>query len=86
MACILQPKCNFLHVYLKCLLPVDTVDAELKVKMMQGIHAFRQDRTSQVIKCNPWSTRLCPYPTLVGKMKTYLELEGRLGPNPRPLC
>ena len=52
---------------------------------MQGIHTFRQDRTSQVIKYNPWSTRLCPYLSLVRKMKTYRELEGRLGPKPRSL-
>ena len=74
-----------LHSYLKCLLPVEKVDVELKVKMIQGIHTLRQDRTSQVIKCNLWSTRLCLYPSLVRKMKTYLELEGRLGPKPRPL-
>ena len=84
MARILHPECNFLHGYLKCLLPVETVDVELKVKMMQGIHTFKQDRTSQVIKCNPWSTRLCPDASLVRKMKTYLELEGRLCPTPRP--
>ena len=47
---------------------------------MQGIHTFRRDRTSQVIKCNSWSTRLCPYCSLVQKMRTYLELAGRLGP------
>ena len=84
MACILCPECNFLHGYLKCLLPMETVDMELKVKMMQSIHTIRQDRTSQVIKYNPCSTRLCLYPSLVRKMKTYLELEGRLGPKPRP--
>ena len=84
MACILCPKCNVLHSYLKCLLQVETVDIELKVKMMQGIHTFRQDRTSQVIECNPWSTRLCPYPSLVTKMKIYLELEGRLGLKTKP--
>ena len=38
MECILHPECNFLHSYLKCLLPAETVDVELKVKMMQGIH------------------------------------------------
>ena len=85
MACRLCPECNFLHSYLKCLLPAKIVDVELKVKMMQGIHTFKQDRTSQVIKCNPWSTRLHPYPSLVRKIKTYLELEGRLGPKPRLL-
>ena len=65
MACILRPECNFLHRYFRGQLPVETVDLEVKLKMMQGIHTFRRDRTSQVIRCNPWSTRLCPYPSLI---------------------
>ena len=80
MTCILCPECNFLHGYFRCQLPMETVDVELKVKTMQGIHMFRRDRTSQVIKCNPWSTRLHPYPSLIWKMRTYLKLEGRLSP------
>ena len=60
------------------------VDVEVKVKTMQGIHTFWTDRASQVIKCNHWSTRLHPYPSLIQKMKTYLELEGKIGPKPRP--
>ena len=50
---------------------------------MRGIHTSRRDRTTQVISCNPWSTRLCPYPSLIRKMKTYLELEGKLDPKPK---
>ena len=84
MAYVLCPEYNFLHGYLKCLSPVETVDVELKVKIMQGIHTFSQDRTFQVIKCNPWSTKLHPYPSLVRKIKTYLELEGEPGPKPSP--
>ena len=38
----------------------------------------------QVIKCNSWSIRLCSHPTIIKKMKTYLELEGKLGPKPQP--
>ena len=83
MACILKPECNFLHRYFRCLLPLETVDVEVKVKMMKGTHMFRRDRTTQVISCNPWSARLCPYPSLIRKMRTYLELEGNLGPKPR---
>ena len=41
MAYELCPKCSFLHGYLKYLLPAETVDVELKVKMMQVIHTFR---------------------------------------------
>ena len=84
MACILQPKCNFLHGFFRCLLPVDTVDVEVRITLMQGTHMFRRDRTCQVIECNPWSTRLCPNPTIIKKMKTYLEIQGKLGPKPQP--
>ena len=84
MACILHPECNFLHRYFMCQLPMETVDMEVKVKTMQGIHTFRRDGTSQVIKCNPCSTKLHPYPSLIQKKKIYLELEGRLGPKSRP--
>ena len=84
MACILRPECNFLNRYFRCLLPLETVDVEVKVKMIRGIHTFRRDRMSQIIKCNPWSTKLHPYPSLFQKIKTYLELEGKLGPKPSP--
>ena len=45
-----------------------------------GAHMFRRDKTCQVIKYNPWSMRLCPHPTIIKKMKTYLDIEGKLGP------
>ena len=79
MACILQPKCNFLHKFCRCHLPVEMVDVEVKITSMQGIHTFRRDRTCQIIKCNPWSTRVHPHPTLIRKIRTYFELEGKLG-------
>ena len=84
MACILRLEYNFLNGYFGCLLPVEMVDVEVKMKTMQGIHVFQRDRTSQIIKCNPLSTRLHPYPSLIQKMKMYFELEGKLGPKPRP--
>ena len=88
MACILHLEYNFLHGYLKYLLPTETVDVELKIKMMQGIYTFRQDRTSHIITCNPWNTRFHLYPSPIRKMKTYLELERDLAqnqnPNPKP--
>ena len=80
MACILQPKCNFSYGFFRCHHLVETVDVEVRITAMQGTHMFRRDRTCQLIKCNPWSTRLCPHPTIIKKMKTYLELEGKLGP------
>ena len=51
---------------------------------MQGTHIFRRDRTRQLIKCIPWNTRLHPHPTIIKKMKTFLEVEGKMGPIPQP--
>ena len=84
MACILQPKCNFLYWFFRCHLPVEMVDVEVIITSMQGTHTFRRDRMCQKIKCNPWSTRLHSHPTIIKKMKTYLVLEGRLGPKFQP--
>ena len=84
MACILQPKCNFLHGFFRCCLLVEMVDVEVRITSMQETHMFRRDRACQIIKCNPWSTSLCPHPTIIKKVKTYLEVEGKLGPKPQP--
>ena len=84
MACILQPECNFLHGYFRCRLPVEVVDVEVKITSMQGTHIFRRDRMTQLIKGTPWSARLYPHPTIVKKMKTFLEVEGKRGSIPQP--
>ena len=60
------------------------VDVEVKITSMQGIHIFRRDRTTQLIKCTPWSTRLHLHPTIIKKMKTFLEVENKMGPIPTP--
>ena len=79
MACLLQPECNFLHRFFRCKLPVEVVDTQMKITSMQGMHIFRRDRTTQLIKCTPWSARLCPHPTIIKKMKTFLEIVGKMG-------
>ena len=80
MACLLQPECNFLHRFFRCKLPVEVVDIEVKVTSMQGTHNFRRDRTTQLIKCTPWTMKLCLHPTIVKKMKTFPEVEIKMGP------
>ena len=84
MACMLQPEGKFLHGYFRCRLPVEVVDVEVKITSMQGMHIFRRDRMTQLIKCTLWSMKLCPHPTIVKKMKTFVEVEGKMGPIPQP--
>ena len=90
MAFILKPECNFLNGYFRCLLPLESVDVEVKVKMMRGIHTFRRDRTTQVILCNPWNTRLHPYPHLHLKDEDIPRIGGQAwsqtqAPTPKPV-
>ena len=85
MVCLLQPECNFLHKFFRCRLPVEVVDVEVKITSMQGMHIFRRDRMSQLIKYTPWSMRLHPHPTIIKKMKTFLEVEGKMGQIPVPV-
>ena len=65
-------------------LPVEVVDVEVKITSMQGTHIFRRDRTTQLIKCTPWSTRLHLHPTIIKKMRIFLKVEGKMGPIPIP--
>ena len=80
MACLLQLECNFLYGFFRCKLLVEVEDVEVKITSMQGTHIFRRDRTTQLIKCTHWNTRLCLHPTIIKKMKTFLEVEGKTGP------
>ena len=84
MACLLQPECNFLHGYFRCQLLVEVVDVEVRITSMQGTHILGRDRTMQLIKFTTWNTRLCPHPTIIKKMKTFLEEEAKMGPIPQP--
>ena len=80
MACLLQPECNFLHRYFRCKLPVEVVDVEVKIMSMQGMHIFRRDRMTQLVRCVLWTPNLCLYPNMVKKMRTVLEVENKMGP------
>ena len=79
MACLLQQECNFLHGYFRCKLPVEVVDVEVKVTSMQGTCIFSRDQITQLVRCIPWTANLCPHPNVVKKMKTFLEVENKMG-------
>ena len=81
MANQLQPECNFLHGFFRCKLPMEVVDVEVKVMSMQGTHLYNQDQTTQVTKCILWTNNIRPHPNIIMKMKTFLEVENKMGPS-----
>ena len=61
------------------------VDVEVKITSMQGMHIFRRDKMTQLIKCTPWSMRLHPHPTIIKKKKNFLEVENKMRLIPVPM-
>ena len=56
------------------------MDIEVKVTSMQGTYIFRRDWMTQLVRCIPWTANLHPHPNIVKKMKSFLEVENKMGP------
>ena len=66
--------------FIRCKLPVEVVDMEVKVTSLQGMHIFKRDRTTKLIRSMPWATKLHPHPNIIKKMKTFLEVKNKMKP------
>ena len=76
MTCVLMPQCNFFYGYFQCQLLKDTIDIEMTVQTIKGIHKFKRDCSTQVIACRPWTFQLHPYQSLTKKDEDLLGTEG----------
>ena len=68
MACELAMQCNFKFRFLKCALPEDMINVNLKVHTLKGIHTFKKDYKSQSSRCSPWGAEAQPYSALRKKI------------------
>ena len=73
MAYDVSPQCNFLYGFFEFQLPEDTIDAEITVRIWKGIHTFRKDNATQSSMCSQWCSQIRPFPSLLRKMKAYME-------------
>ena len=64
MACELSANCDLIFGILSCNLPEDSIDMDLKACALQGIHTYKKDRSTQVIKYSSWGTEVKPFPPL----------------------
>ena len=55
---------NLILRFLKCALPEDTIDVDLKFHTLKGIHIFKKDYKSHTSRCSPWEAGVKPYPAL----------------------
>ena len=73
MACKLTANCDLIFGILLCNLLEDTVDVQLKVCTLQGIHSYKKDRSTQIYQVHPWGMEVKPFSSLQRKMTEYLR-------------
>ena len=66
-------QCDLSFGFLKCALPDDKIDEDLKVCTLKGIHKFRKDYKMQTTKCSPWGTKVQSYPSLKKKIIEFMR-------------
>ena len=59
---------NLTFGILSCTPSEDTINVDLKICTLWGIHTYKEDRSTQVIKYTPWGTEVQPFPSLKKKM------------------
>ena len=69
----LKAHCDFDIHYFHFALPEDMVDVEMTIQMVDGIHTYRRDQTTQVTSYSPWSRQVKPFSSLRKKIVEYVE-------------
>ena len=64
MAKEMNVMCDFVEHQLNCVLPVNTMDVLLKVRMKTGEHTFREDVYMRTLKYRRWNNELRPFRSL----------------------
>ena len=78
--------CNFFFGFMHTNLPIDKVDIELTIRMVQGIYIYCKDHTAESTIFTPWSKSVTPFPSLRKKIKAFKEdSRGHLTPIWTPL-
>ena len=72
MASELSTQCDLYYWFLRYALPEDTIEVDLKVYTLMGIHTFKKDYKSQTSTWSSWRTDVQLYPSLKKKVKEFM--------------
>ena len=73
MASEITPTCDLVLGYLRCNLLNDTIDIDLKIHTLRGIHTCKKDRSSHINRYSPWGSEITPFPSLKKKMIEFVR-------------
>ena len=65
--------CDFFFGFMCTNSPIDTVDMELTLRMVQGIYIYCKDHTMETTIFTAWSKSVIPFPSLRKKIKAFKE-------------
>ena len=73
MARQINTVCNFVLEYVKCELPEDAVDAQVRIRMFLGTHTLKEDREYHNLKFKPWGGQVKPFNALKVGFPRYVK-------------
>ena len=73
MAREISPVCNFIFGSICTGLLTATVDVEMMIRMVKGIHTYRKDHTVESMVISPWSMTVIPFPSLCKKIPVFQD-------------
>ena len=73
MARQINTVCNFILWYVKCKLLEDTIDVEVRVRMVWGTHTLKEDREYHTLKFKPWGDQVKPFEALQVRLSRYIK-------------
>ena len=69
----IRAESNFVFHNIYCALPKDMIDIEVSIRIVDGIHTWRRDRTSQTALYSSWNRQVNLFPCLRKKIAEYQE-------------
>ena len=83
MAKEMNVSCDFLEHKLNCVLPDNTMDVLLKVRMRSGEHTFREDVYMRTLKYRRWNNELRPFCSLKRRVANIFQKRNSFSDNSR---
>ena len=56
----INPVCDFFFIFMHMNLPIDTVNMELTLRIVQGIYIYHKDHTVETTIFTPWGKSVTP--------------------------
>ena len=83
MAKEMNVTCDFVEHQLNCVLPANTMDVLLKVRMKTGEHTFREDVYTRTLKYRRWNNELRPFRSLKRRVANIFRKRNSFSDNSR---